>query len=605
MSDLKLLSTIGFSGQVQAGLVAHPDGRHIIYPLGSILVVMVKGKPQTQRFLSGHTSEITAVAVSRSGHYIASGQSSPIDQESTIILWDFDNLTKIVEWTMHKDSVKCLTFSVSDKYLASLGGDDRIVIWDVANHHGFNGNRATIGSTGAAHAICFSNTDDSRFVSAGENNLRFWTIDEAKTNFTAENAKLDQVKRIITCIQMDDHDQFVYCGTTTGDVLKVANSSMRLISTGPKKMLGEGIASLEVAPWGDVVVGSGCGIVAVLDSKDLKVLTSCTLSGRVTSTSMVSRTNDEILCGTSESDIVAISTDTFRPAVLSKGHSSAISDVFFPEKSSNLFATCSSGGFHVWNSRTYQELLRVALSRSECNCICVPADGKIILTGWSDGRIRGYAPQSGKELWVINEAHLNGVTAISALGSTFITGGMTGDICVWQLGTKSRQLLKTLKEHHSMVTEIKFSHDGSEFVSASHDGSVILWDSNRLTSRQRFMGQAFFNGADIHQDTGILITVSSDKRIIFWDSFNANVIRELEASINAQPNSVDISPDGKLFVTGGDEKLVKVWDFQTGELLYIGKGHCGNIKKAIFSPDQSIIVSVGAEGGIYIWKIEA
>jgi WD40 repeat protein len=59
-----------------------------------------------------------------------------------------------------------------------------------------------------------------------------------------------------------------------------------------------------------------------------------------------------------------------------------------------------------------------------------------------------------------------------------------------------------------------------------------------------------------------------------------------------------------LFVTGGDDKLVKLWDFQTGELVAVGKGHCGNIRKAIFAPDQSIIVSVGAEGGIYIWKIQ-
>jgi WD40 repeat protein len=604
MSDaLKLVSTIGFSGRVQGGLIAHPDGRHIIYPLGSILVVMIKGEPTTQRFLAGHNAEITAVAVSRSGKYVASGQYSAIDQESCIILWEFASLAKLEEWTMHKDSVKCLAFSRTDKYLASLGGDDRLVIWDVPGQKGFAGIRATMGSTGCANAVAFANTNDTTFVSGGDKNLRFWTIDERNRKLKAENAKLDTVKRIITCLQLDDSDQLVFCGTTTGDVLKVAMSN-KLLMTGPKKMLGEGIASLQVAPWGDVVVGSGCGIVAVLDDKDLKVLTSVTLNGRVTSTSMVAQTNDEILCGTSESDIVAINTDSFKARVLSKGHSSAINDVFFPPRSSNLFATCSAGGFHVWNSKTYQELLRVDIPRSECNCVAVPADGLVILTGWADGRIRGYLPQSGKELWVINEAHLNGVTAITCNGNRVITGGMTGDICVWQLNAKSRNLLKTLKEHHQEVTQIRFSKDGNEFISASHDGSVILWDANRLTGRQRFLAQTFFNGADLHAETGILVTVSSDKRIVFWDGFNANVIRELEASINGMPTSVDLAADGKLFVTGGDDKLVKLWDFQTGGLVAVGKGHCGNIRKAIFAPDQSIIVSVGAEGGIYIWKIQ-
>jgi WD40 repeat protein len=243
--------------------------------------------------------------------------------------------------------------------------------------------------------------------------------------------------------------------------------------------------------------------------------------------------------------------------VLSKGHSSAINDVFFPPKGSNLFVTCSASGFHVWNSKTYQELLRVDIPRSECNSVAVPADGLVILTGWADGRIRGYLPQSGKELWVINEAHLNGVTAITCSGNRAITGGMTGDICVWQLNAKTRNLVKTPKGHHQEVTQIRFSKDGNEFISSSPDGSVILWDANRLTSRQRFLAQTFFNGADKHAETGILVTVSSDKRIVFWDCFNANVIRELEASINGMPTSVDLAFDGSLFVTGGDDKLVK------------------------------------------------
>ena len=604
MSELKLVSTIGFSGRPRGALIAHPNGTHMIYPLGSILVVMVKGKPTTQRFLSGHTAEITAVAVSRSGRYIASGQFSPIDQESTIILWDFDSLEKVAEWVMHKDSVKCLSFSATDKYLASLGGDDRIVIWDVEKRKGFNGTTATMGSTGSAKCVAFSKTKDTLFASGGDVNMRFWTIDEVHTKFRAENAKLDAVKRIITCMEFDEKDNFVYCGTTTGDVLKLSVQAQKLMLTGPRKMLGEGITSLEVAPWGDVVVGSGSGDVAVLATKDLKIVTQTTLKGSVTSVSMVADRNDEILCGTSESDIVAINTDTFRPKIMSKGHSSAINDITFAPKSSDLFATCSIGGFHVWNSRTYQELLRLEVPRSECLCCAIPADGKMILTGWKDGRIKAYYPESARQMWVINEAHLNGVTAIAVNGNKMITGGATGDICVWQISESRGRLILTLKEHHLPVSQIRFSKDATEFLSSSHDGSIILWDANQLVCKQRFLAQTFFNGVDMHQETGILITVSNDKRIIFWDGFNANVIRELEGSINGMPTSIDISPDGTIFVTGGDDRLVKVWDFESGDIIAVGKGHCGAIKKAVFAPNQSIIISVGAEGGIYIWKLQ-
>lgn len=41
-------------------------------------------------------------------------------------------------------------------------------------------------------------------------------------------------------------------------------------------------------------------------------------------------------------------------------------------------------------------------------------DGKTIISGWSDGKIRAFLPQSGKLKYVIHNAHNNGVTAMTA-----------------------------------------------------------------------------------------------------------------------------------------------------------------------------------------------
>lgn len=52
-------------------------------------------------------------------------------------------------------------------------------------------------------------------------------------------------------------------------------------------------------------------------------------------------------------------------------------------------------------------------------------DGKSIVSGWSDGKIRVFLPQSGKLLYVINDAHNHGCTAVvsTADGSKIISGG--------------------------------------------------------------------------------------------------------------------------------------------------------------------------------------
>lgn len=40
-----------------------------------------------------------------------------------------------------------------------------------------------------------------------------------------------------------------------------------------------------------------------------------------------------------------------------------------------------------------------------CNCLEFMADGKSIVSGWSDGHIRSFLPQTGRLAYLIKEAH--------------------------------------------------------------------------------------------------------------------------------------------------------------------------------------------------------
>ena len=55
------------------GLHIHPDGDHFVYPVGCN-VVIEDIETSEQSILTGHTNFITAVAVSKSGEYVATGQ---------------------------------------------------------------------------------------------------------------------------------------------------------------------------------------------------------------------------------------------------------------------------------------------------------------------------------------------------------------------------------------------------------------------------------------------------------------------------------------------------------------------------------------------------
>ena len=58
-----------------------------------------------------------------------------------------------------------------------------------------------------------------------------------------------------------------------------------------------------------------------------------------------------------------------------------------------------------------------------------------------------------------------------------------------------------------------------------------------------------------------------------------------------------------MLASGGCDNLVKVWLYDEGDCIATGAGHSGAVTKVKISPDRRILVSVGAEGAIMIWKM--
>ena len=76
-----------------------------------------------------------------------------------------------------------------------------------------------------------------------------------------------------------------------------------------------------------------------------------------------------------------------------------------------------------------------------------------------------------------------------------------------------------------------------------------------------------------------------------------------ESIATRQCNTLDICADGRFFVSGGGDKTVKLWHYDEGSQYYEGQGHSGAIIKAVITPDEQRLVTVGGEGGIFIWKV--
>lgn len=67
--------------------------------------------------------------------------------------------------------------------------------------------------------------------------------------------------------------------------------------------------------------------------------------------------------------------------------------------------------------------------------------------------------------------------------------------------------------------------------------------------------------------------------------------------------AVDVSPDGKLVVTGGEDDIAYVWDFETKETVITCNGHKDSVTHVGFNRDGKYVFTADMSGVIQVWNV--
>jgi cilia- and flagella-associated protein 52 len=607
-------TTVG-AGRIPSGMIHHPDGEHVIFPLGCTVVIK-NTTTNAQAFLRGHTDRVTCVALSPDGKYIASGQATSMGFRAPVIVWDFATAIKnanspdstgemVHKMVLHKVLVRDVSFNCDGRFVASLGGEDdnSIVVWDLET------GEAVCGAPAASHAamsVRWLNHEPLLLVSGGHYNLRKWELNLERRRLFPTDFVLGSIRRSINCLCVDPTDRFLWCGTASGDVLEINVSSLRF-ARASKNRFSMGTTSIAFAhgPPGShdfVVCGNGDGTLVKLSTEHLEIDNAVKLLGGVSSV-CVSPDHKTLYAGTRDGNRYSMDVVAFEPKLHATSHPDPVHSVVFPRDSSQLFLTASKAEVRLWNAVSHKELLRVQVPNLECRVVKVAPDGSMIATGWQDGRVRAFLPESGKLAFVINDAHVGDVTALAYThdGRMLLTGGEDGRVRVWDISGAVPTMTQSWKEHKKTVTDIVISKDNDEAVSASADGSCIVWNLKRGVRQNALFASTLFQSVRYHPDESQLLTCGSDRKLGYWDTTDCSPIRQLDAA-TAELLSVDIDRDGVSLVTAGADKTVRVWLYDEGVPVASGSGHSEPITSVAISPDGKRIVSVGKDGAIMIWN---
>ena len=238
--------------------------------------------------------------------------------------------------------------------------------------------------------------------------------------------------------------------------------------------------------------------------------------------------------------------------------------------------------------------------------IAISPNGKQVATSGMSAEIQLLDVDSGEVTRELNHGHVAAALDFSKDGGRLLSGGVNKLLHIWDVN--SGEKIATFNGHTEVVSRGMFSADGKEGISASLDKTVRIWNAKTGQERLKIEHPAPVwalalspDGRQILTGTGgplrgdplaLLMDPGEDNKLRLWDATTGKLIREMPGHDYAS-FLADISPDGRLAVTGGWDGTVRLWDLETGDQLSKVEGKSGVMSLA-FSPDgRQVIVGGG------------
>lgn len=113
-----------------------------------------------------------------------------------------------------------------------------------------------------------------------------------------------------------------------------------------------------------------------------------------------------------------------------------------------------------------------------------------------------------------------------------------------------------------------------------------------------------FTAARYFPNSGVqILTSGTDRSINYWEVYDGSLVREKEGSKVGPINCLAINSTGDYFVSSGNDCIVRLWNYELGEVVAQGYGHAGIVTSCKYSPDSKFLVTGGQDGAVFMWKV--
>ena len=239
--------------------------------------------------------------------------------------------------------------------------------------------------------------------------------------------------------------------------------------------------------------------------------------------------------------------------------------------------------------------------------VALSPDGRFLATEAIDGTLGMYSVATGRQLWSVDRVQWMsvrpspnrrlpfGVLFPRTRGGRRFVDATTGDPLTFLIGLADPQA--------------SFSSDGSRVafaprVSDGHlpdpFGELTVW----AVPSGDMVSAAPIDGLPVLSPDGLVLATydRGGSQVRLWEADSLAPLQTLEGH-TAPITWVAFSPDSSQIATASLDRTVRVWDTQTGELIFMPPVESSGVVAVAFSADGSRITAIYADGRILVQPI--
>lgn len=287
-------------------------------------------------------------------------------------------------------------------------------------------------------------------------------------------------------------------------------------------------------------------------------------------------------------------------------HRRRVSSVQWHPNSRQLVTGSEDRTIKIWDMATGKCEQTLVGHGEAIDPIAISADGRMVASG---------SPVvSTLELWDIERGECVGTLAGHSQGMrgvvfspdnrTLVSSGMDTTVKVWDL--KTLECIRTLEGHSDIIWSVALSADGGLIVSGGDDKTIRIWEAGTgkcVRTLHGFSARVWSVALSGNVDGRSPILASCDDQSIqLWDVHSGKCLKTIRGY--PQVNwTVTFTPDASKLISGGQEQIVRVWDWQKETCSEPLQKHPCYVQTLSHHPVEPVI-ACGADSTVYIWNLK-